>query len=86
MTAELEIKFPEGGIWEDAEFTLLVNYTIHRHSSHCKCKHAFKNEQGLYVIPYVFEALNEGGYCSTGICAECAIEAFNKFKGGTWEA
>lgn len=85
MDAELEYKIAEGGIWEFQSFNILKNYIVRRASCHCICRHAIPQENGRHIIPYVFEALNEGGYCSTGICAQCALEAFEQIKRGSLE-
>lgn len=86
MSHELEIKVPEGGIWEYPSFSILVNYVVRRNSSHYVCGHSIPQDDGSSVIPYVVEVLNEGGYRSTGLCLQCAVEAYKHIKGGDWDA
>lgn len=65
---EETLKIKEGGIWEDKEFEIKLNYRLGKYDN--TCKHV-KNG----VLKAVVIATNEGGHNSTGICCECLSES-----------
>lgn len=91
-----EIKFPIGGLWEDQDFTLKLNF---HYSSYCTsyvpCEHATEIETSLHeyyynrppevvrnwIVPRVVIGMNEGGYNSVGICVDCIMKALKQFEG-----
>lgn len=87
-----KFKFDTGGVWEGDAFEIEVNHITddncyvpckHAHSPH-KTRHyrsdgTFWEEQS-YIVPFVAVQYNEGGFCTTGTCAECIAEALQNLK------
>ena len=67
-------EFNVGGINEFNEFKILFDYENEFLSYYKPCKHA-KKKDGHYLIPYVLEMKNEGGYANTTLCLQCAMDA-----------
>ncbi len=73
------MKIKIGGIWEQSEFEIKLNYRLDKSERDtAKCKHIINGR-----VKYLIECKNEGGYNSTGTCGECIIEAINKIENGT---
>lgn len=64
-----EIKIEEGGLWENKEFKILIDFELNEYID--TCRHAKDNKIRAVVV-----AMNEGGFNSTGVCVDCLIEAF----------
>ncbi len=76
-----------GGVWEFAEWVLdrQVKVTFYgKYSDEWPCRHVqhFRGNMGrpTWTVPLVAVGFNEGGYCSTGICAECVADAVVSYK------
>lgn len=75
------MKFSEGGMWEEREWTIEVNEPIRKSNI---CKHCTKMSVdnprydkflSTWLCPFVVVGINEGGHNSTGICLQCILEA-----------
>jgi hypothetical protein len=69
-----EITYPEGGIWEDCEFSLVVDFKP-EYDIYNKCRHT--RHDG--TRPLLIVAQNEGGFNTTGVCALCIKEAVDAY-------
>jgi hypothetical protein len=65
------IKIEEGCIWEGPNFEIELDRNVSK--EYDLCKHVKDNKLRAIIIAY-----NEGGYNSTGVCADCIIEALEK--------
>ena len=65
-----KIKIKEGGLWEEKEFKILVDFEFDDDDD-IKCRHVKDNKVRAVVV-----ATNEGGFNTTGVCVDCLIEAF----------
>jgi hypothetical protein len=72
MSQDDVIDISSGGIWDFEDWTLRVNYRMDKYDRG-PCPHTRDG-----IVPFVVVALNEGGYNSTGVCAQCIIEAVRK--------
>jgi len=72
--------FP-GGLWEHDEWELLRGYVCDM-GDMTPCAHAVLVAGETYKIPWVVKQWNEGGYATTGVCAECVVEAMRRVRGG----
>ena len=61
------IRLSEGGIWEEKELEIILDYRDI--DSRNACKHVTNNTLGAVVV-----AFNEGGYASTAVCLECILD------------
>ena len=83
-----EIKFENGGIWEEYQWKIRFDYE-HRYdkSEEMPCKHCHDEREVSHTnsfgttwtdkactVPRVVVATNEGGCNSTGVCMDCIIE------------
>jgi len=74
--------YPMSGYFEPSEYD--VKPCRHCHSiSEVTRERIDKStyKERTWVCPYVIVAYNEGHCNSTGVCAECIVEAFGKVKG-----
>jgi hypothetical protein len=74
MKKHKKYRIETGGIWDNREIDIYIDYLS------SACPHS-KNG----AIPLVVVATNEGGYNSTGVCAECIAEAVDKIKNNELE-
>lgn len=83
-----KMKFTAGALWEEATWDLVFDQEFavlepgRIPCSHCH-SHRVDTYKGTYeshhwTCPRVIVARNEGGYASTGVCADCVLEALNK--------
>jgi hypothetical protein len=87
-----EYHFKQGAVWEDYGFSILTDY-LHTYNendlSACVHAHSFCDEEHTayggkkyttrsWIVPRVAKAWNEAGYCTTGICVDCILEALIK--------
>lgn len=87
---EKEIIFKIGGMWEESEWKLLIDYECSSYGGGEPCKHCtilpfspkkrtdgsvYNEEEKNWICPKVIIMKNEGGYNSTGLCADCVLEA-----------
>lgn len=84
-------KIERGGLWEESYFKIATDYIVDdgTYSDDGTCPHCYKKEimsdskkVEVTICPMVIIATNEGGYNSTGLCAECVYEELKKrFEG-----
>jgi len=78
----------EGGPWEiekDFECSELGGGEPCQHCHDIKIKTNKRSdgtewEEKIWICNLVIVVKNEGGFNTTGLCAECALEAINKIK------
>jgi hypothetical protein len=77
-----------GGLWESYDFDLQLNRDVNWTHGRPRCRHASglrpvhgydgpfsRQVQWVTTIPHVVVMWNEGGFATTGVCAECVAEA-----------
>lgn len=82
-----------GGMWEFPDWEIHYDYEYSSYGGSKPCKHcsplpfkAGKRSDGSvyntgekrWLCPMVIVMKNEGGYNSTGLCADCAYEVLDK--------
>jgi hypothetical protein len=84
------IKFDIGGMWEFAEWEVLLNQECQEGFGVRPCKHCFGHTVEIvprfgdgtaftrfkWICPRIIYAKNEGGYNSTGVCLDCVLDEF----------
>lgn len=81
-------RFTEGALWDDNGWEIHHHAEVRKWEGHLPCKHAsaiHTKEQRradgstysveCWIIPRAVVAYNEGGYCTTGVCMDCILEA-----------
>lgn len=83
------LTFKIGGMWEEPEWNVHYNYTCSSYGGGIPCKHCtllpfvpklrqdnsiFNQDEKNWICPRVIIVKNEGGYNSTGLCADCVLE------------
>ena len=58
----------EGGIWEHKQFVIYSDFNAEKETN--SCRHIKDGKLRAIVV-----ATNEGGFNTTGVCADCIIEA-----------
>ena len=90
-----EIKFENGGIWEEYQWTIRFDYEhVYNSKEKIPCKHCLdereivktrwsgeKYTRKACTVPRVVVARNEGGFNSTGVCLDCILEAAASIEG-----
>jgi len=87
--------FPEGGMWEHAQWELWEEVECSASGGQHPCRHCHsERKEGkllpngnpaspsdwTWICPRVVVAYNEGGCNTTGVCADCIVEAMDKAK------
>ena len=88
--------FSEGCMWEGGEWEIRMERECSEFGGGEPCRHChsiktvnYPNFYGdksavhkriSWICPAVVIARNEGGYCTTGMCLDCIIEAALKIK------
>jgi len=88
------VKFEVGGVWETPDFEIRFDNKCSSLTHECPCPHAYdfsirtgKTHAGRewtdrqWFVPRALVAFNEGGFCSTGICVDCALAAIKSLDG-----
>ena len=72
--SEGDIKLTEGSMWDEPYWGIRKNVKLDLPYYH-PCRHCTKESDVNFTCPIVIIAYNEAGFCSTGVCAECIMEA-----------
>jgi hypothetical protein len=85
-------EFKIGGMWECPDWHVEIDYRKSGEESdmcpHCRGFHyedvawsgGAAKARGVFTCPRVVVAFNEGGYCTTGVCLDCILEAAKGLK------
>ena len=89
-------KYNVGGMWEESDWEIISNNRCSSYGGGKPCKHCkilpfeprkrsdgsvYNENEKEWICPRVIIAENEGGFNSTGLCADCVLEVLiNKKK------
>jgi hypothetical protein len=92
---EKKIKYDIGGMWEFSSWEVFFEHKCSSYGGGEPCKHSrmlpfeakkavdgsvYNEKEKEWISPRVIVVKNEGGYNSTGLCADCVLEVFNKIN------
>lgn len=76
-----EHKFEVGGIWDDPDWSLIVDSEENDRYGNL-CPHAIfvrqEKDYKVYRMPAIIVAHNQGRHDSTGVCLHCVLEGAKK--------
>jgi len=80
-----QIGFELGGMWESSSWAIAIDYQCSGDFGN-PCKHCHSIRQDMHghavswICPRVVIAENEAGHSSTGVCADCIMDALAELE------
>lgn len=85
------IEIDEGQMWEAGPWKLATDHECTSYGGGRPCRHShsiapaaprrradgrlYNHSETVWIVPRIVIAENEGGHNSTGVCADCIVEA-----------